>query len=213
MQRYNRAFKIQDGVLHLNPAFFESPKPRVVKDKSTYRRWEQKDLNMHIIGVILAQQFSVKKGIELFGDEGRKAVSKELQQMHDMVAYTPVDASTMTREQKLKALESLMFLVKKRCGRIKARACANGSKQRVYIRKEDAASPTIGTDIVFITGSIEAHEGREVVTVDIPGAFLHTDTDEHIHMLLRRELAELMVRIDPSTVHHKEFEGRIDSLC
>ena len=85
---------------------------------------------MHIIGVILAQQYSVKKGTKLFGDEGRKAVSKELQQMHDMVA-------------------------------------------------------------------IEAHEGREIVTVDIPGAFLHTDTDEHIHMLLRGELAELMVRIDP----------------
>ena len=103
---------------------------------------------MHIIGVILAQQYSVKKGIRLFGDEGRKAVSKELQQMHDMVAYTPVDARTMTREQKLEALESLMFLIKKRCGRIKARACANGSKQRVYIRKEDAASPTVGTDSV-----------------------------------------------------------------
>jgi hypothetical protein len=168
-----------------------------MKDDAAYRRWEQKDLNMHIIGVILAQQYSVKKGIRLFGDEGRKAVSKELQQMHNMVAYTPVDARTMTREQKLEALESLMFLIKKRCGRIKARACTNGSKQRVYIRKEDAASPTVGTDSVFITGAIEAHEGREVVTVDIPGAFLHTDTDEHIHMLLRGELAELMVRIDP----------------
>jgi hypothetical protein len=43
----NRVFNIQDGVLHLNPAFFELPKPTVAKDESTYRRWEQKDLNMH----------------------------------------------------------------------------------------------------------------------------------------------------------------------
>jgi hypothetical protein len=55
----------------------------------------------------------------------------------------------------------------------------------------------VATDSVFITSAIEAHEGREVITMDIPGAFLHAETDEEIHMLLRGQLAELMVKIDP----------------
>ena len=33
--------------------------------------------------------------------------------------------------------------------------------------------------------------------LDIPGAFLHPDKDEMVHMLLRGELAELMVWVDP----------------
>eukprot|EP00804_Cyclotella_cryptica_P021176 CCRYP_001489-RA/>CCRYP_001489-RA protein AED:0.41 eAED:0.35 QI:0/-1/0/1/-1/1/1/0/615 len=107
-------------------------------------------------------------------------------------------AHELSREQKKEALESLIFLTKKRSGRVKARACANGSKQRSYICKENAASPTVGTDRVFIAWVIKAHEGRHVVTLDIPGAFLHADTDEMIHMLLRGELAKLMVKVDPA---------------
>jgi hypothetical protein len=55
----------------------------------------------------------------------------------------------------------------------------------------------VATDSVFITSAIEAHEGQEVITMDIPGAFLHAKTDKEIHMLLRGQLAELMVKIDP----------------
>jgi hypothetical protein len=45
---------------------------------------------MHMLGVIMAQQYNIQKGIKLFGDEGRKSVSKELQQLHDMHTYEPV---------------------------------------------------------------------------------------------------------------------------
>eukprot|EP00804_Cyclotella_cryptica_P018943 CCRYP_006454-RA/>CCRYP_006454-RA protein AED:0.42 eAED:0.42 QI:0/0/0/1/0/0/3/0/250 len=34
--------------------------------------------------------------------------------------------------------------------------------------------------------------------MDIPGAFLHAETDEMVHMLLRGELAELVVKVDPA---------------
>jgi hypothetical protein len=151
---------------------------------------------MHMLGVIFAHQYNVKEGIRLFGDRGRESVTKELQQLHDMVTYTPVHAHELTREQRKEALSSLMFLTEKRCGRVKTRACANGSKQRQWIRKEDAASPTVMTDSVIITTAIEAHECRKVITLDIPGAFLHTDLDEEVIMVLRGELAELMVMID-----------------
>ena len=53
------------------------------------------------------------------------------------------------------------------------------------------------TDSVMITSAIDAYEGRVVKTMDIPGAFLHADLDEEVVMLLRGQLADLMVQVDP----------------
>jgi hypothetical protein len=152
---------------------------------------------MHVLGVVLAQQYSVNKGIQLFGDRARESVRKELQQLHDYATYTPVHAHELTPDEKKQALASLIFITEKRCGRIKSRACVNGSKQRDYIPKETTASPTVMNDSVMIQAAIDAHEGRKVVTCDIPGAFLHADLDEEVVMLLRGQLADLMVQVDP----------------
>jgi hypothetical protein len=91
-----------------------------------------------------------------------------------------------------------MFLKEKRNGDIKGRACADGRKQWKTINKEDAASPTVATESVFTTAAIEAHEGRRVAVFDIPGAYLHTKTDEDVIMVLEGPLAELMVKVAPS---------------
>eukprot|EP00956_Cyclotella_meneghiniana_P028301 scaffold65295_cov71-Cyclotella_meneghiniana.AAC.14 len=152
---------------------------------------------MHVMGVILAQTYSLNKGLRLFGERGEASVKKELQQLHDLVTYTPVHAKDLTDKQRRDALASLIFLTEKRCGRVKTRACVNGNPQREYIPKENAASPTVMNDSVMITSAIDAHENRHVVTLDIPGAFLHADLDEEVIMLLRGQLAELMVKIDP----------------
>ena len=70
-----------------------------------------------------------------------------------------------------------MFLTKKQDGRIKLRACADGSVERRCpgYKKEDMALPTVSTEAVFITGAIEAHEERTVACFDTPGAYLHAD--------------------------------------
>jgi hypothetical protein len=52
-------------------------------------------------------------------------------------------------------------------------------------------------DSVMITSAIDAHEERVIKTMDIPGAFLHADLDEEVIMLLRGQLADLMVQVDP----------------
>jgi hypothetical protein len=64
-------------------------------------------------------------------------------------------------------------------------------------KKEDATSPTVHNESVFITAAIDANEGRDVMILDIPGAFLHALTKDEIIMLLRGPLAETMVLIDP----------------
>ena len=143
---------------------------------------------------------SLKQGLKEWGDRGKKAANDEMQQLHDMKTFTPVHAHELTKEQKRRALSSLIFLKEKSCGKIKGRSCADGRPQRETMTKEETTSPTVMNENVFITATIDAHEGRDVATVDVPGAFLHTDVDpndETVHMVLRGVLAELMVKVDP----------------
>ena len=169
------------------------PPPTITEDEAIV----EDHVVMHILGVVLAEQYSINKGIRLFGERAKESVKKELRQLHDYVTYVPVHAHELTPDQKRQALASLIFITEKRCGRIKTRACANGSTQREYIPKETTASPTVMNDSVMIQSAIDAHEEREVVTMDIPGAFLHADLDEEVIMLLRGQLADLMVEVDP----------------
>ena len=139
------------------------------------------------MGVILIHQYNLKKGIELFGDKAVDAVTDELRQQHDMDVYVPMDLKELLYEERAKALPAQLFITEKRDGRIKARKCAVGSKQRTYegYEKSDGTAPTVTTDAVLITGVIEAHEKRDTATCDIPGAFLDADNDETVLMLLR----------------------------
>ena len=69
----------------------------------------------------------------------------------------------------------------------------NGAPQRAYIRKEDAYSPTVENESVFITLVIADHKKHFVRCYNVPGAFIHTESDENVLMVLRGELAEIMV--------------------
>ena len=71
-------------------------------------------------------------------------------------------------------MNSLIFLTEKRDGTIKARACANRSTQRSNIERDKAASPTVSTEALMIISVIEAKQRRDVVTLDIPNAFVQT---------------------------------------
>ena len=155
-------------------------------------------------------QYGIKQGLKLFGPRGSDAVLNELKQLHDLKVMEPKHASELTHEQRRGALPYLMFLKEKRCGKIKGRGCADGRKQRDYINKEDASSPTVAIESVFLTCVIDAKEKRDVATIDIPGAFMQVDMDELVHMELRGEMVDLLVKIDPKLYHKytKIVKGR-----
>jgi hypothetical protein len=154
--------------------------------------WEEWAIGMALI------QYSINAGLKKFGAQGEAAVTKELKQLHDMITFFPMDPNELTAEQKRKAIASLMFLTEKRNGDVKGRACADGRKQREDFTKQDATSPTVSNEAIFLTALIEALEERDVACFDIPGAFLHAETDEDVIMLLKGRLAELMVMVEPS---------------
>ena len=55
----------------------------------------------------------------------------------------------------------------------------------------------MGLDSVFITSIIDAKESRKVVTIDIPGAFLHADNEDYVIVKMVGMLAKLMVKTNP----------------
>ena len=78
----------------------------------------------------MAQAHGLKKGLKPFGQEGKNAVQKEMQQHHDMETYYSMDPSKLTHNEKREAVDLLVNIVQKQCGRIKARQCGRGDMQK-----------------------------------------------------------------------------------
>ena len=97
----------------------------------------------------LMTQYNRKPGLRRFGARGETASISELTQLHVMDTWKVMDPMKLTREDRRKALSSLLLLKEKQCGKLKGRACVNGAPQRVYIPKEDAALPTVSTESIF----------------------------------------------------------------
>jgi hypothetical protein len=146
-------------------------------------------------------QYQLEAGIKQLGELGETAVTKDLEQFNKYGVFEPKHARDLSEEDKKKALSSLIFLKEKKSGVIKAGSCANGNPPRDHIAKEEAAAPTIALKSVFITSTIDAKESRKVVTVDIPGAFLHTDNKDYVIMKMVGTLAELMVKTNLKLYH------------
>ena len=135
-----------------------------------------------------------------FGQKDRQAAFKEMKQLHDQLVFKPIRVEELTPLEKKRAMESLIFLVEKRDGTVKGRTYANGSTQREYIDREEAASPTAMAESIIITGMIDAKQHRDVMTADIPNAFVETDIEEkeigkQIIMKIRGPLVDMLLEL------------------
>ena len=135
---------------------------------------------------------------------------KEVSQLINRKVFEPIKLEDLTQKERQKTMNSLIFLTEKSDGTIKARACANGSVQRSYISKEEAASPTVSVETLLTTCVIDAKQKRDIVTLDIPNAFVQTDlpeNNERIIMRINGKLVDLIVELFPTEyeryVYHK----------
>jgi hypothetical protein len=138
-------------------------------------------------------QMTAKAGLKYFGQDGANAIMVELEQLLYCKVMDGCKAGDLSKEQKKATLKYLMFLKQKRCGKIKGCGCADGRKQSLYKTKEKLSSPTVSIEALFLTCMIDALERRYVITCDIPGAFLHANIDELIHIKLDGELVDLLI--------------------
>ena len=159
---------------------------------------------------LVTPQYGVKKGLKLFGKAGTEAVLKELKQLDVLDVLDPQHPGQMTREEIKRALPYLMFLKRKRCGKIKGRGCADGRSQREFIHRDEASSPTASLPAIMLSCMIDAIEERAVGIVDIPGAFLQTDMpkNEVVHVKLNGAMADLLIQIDPKKYKHRAVSNQ-----
>jgi hypothetical protein len=76
--------------------------------------------------------------------------------------------------------------------------CANGSTQRAYISREEASSPTAAPEAIITTGVIDAKQKRDVMTLDIPNAFVQTEIamdGDKIIMKIRGQLVDILLEL------------------
>ena len=104
--------------------------------------------------------------------------TKEIKQLNIRECFAPIDVSTVTTLEKKRVMESLIFLVEKKTGKVKAQHCANGSTQRNWMGKEDSSSPTVSARSLFLTAAIDSKERRHSKTADAPNAFVQTAVDK-----------------------------------
>ena len=65
----------------------------------------------------------------------------------------------------------------------------------------------------MITSTISSHEGRDNMTIDIPGSFIHALCKQHIIMLLRVDLNKTMVLIQPRLYQkHAHYDSKSKAL-
>ncbi len=107
-------------------------------------------------------QLSMKAAIKRWGKEAEHAITKEMKQLHWHDSYKSKHWHELTKKQKEQILESHIFVEQKRDGLIKAQKVIGGNKQRDYITKEYASSPTVTAAAVMLTCVIDAQEDRDV---------------------------------------------------
>jgi hypothetical protein len=164
--------------------------------------------HLHLkIGDVCMTQYGLKKGLELFGTEGSLAVEAELRQLHDCKVILPINRDTLSTHDCEMALPYLMFLKQKQSGQVKGRGCADGRLQRIYNVKGDVSSPTVATESILLTCTIEAFEGQDITTVDIPGAFLQAEMEGIVHVRLTDVVVDALQRIDPTYCDYSTYEG------
>jgi hypothetical protein len=103
----------------------------------------------------------------------------------------------MTQQEIFQVLNTIIFIKQKRCGRIKARACADGRPQQILYNKHDASSSTFKTESVLLTSVIDAAEERTVGIYDIPAAFLHSTLPDTLHMKMTGAMLKCLVAVKP----------------
>ena len=116
----------------------------------------------------------LNNGLKVFHENGEKAAKKELDQLVRRHCWQPMDVKDMTPEERRKEQNAMMLLTEKSSGEVKGRRVYKGNGTRDWLSKEDTASPTVSLEGIMNTCLNDAYEGRDVMSADVPNAFIQT---------------------------------------
>ena len=148
-----------------------------------------------ITGIVM-MQMSAKAGIRKHGQVAIDALFKEFSQLHDLGVFEPQDAKKLSSAEKREALRAISVIKEKRCGKIKGRTVADGRKQKNLYTKEETSSPTVSTDALMMSITIDAMEHRDVATADVAGAYLKADMEDFTLLRMEGESVDIMCDVN-----------------
>lgn len=152
-----------------------------------------------VTGALTHKDMPAHQAIKRFGKAAVAAVIEEYRQLHDKKVVQPKKFKDLTREEKIQALRAITLVKQKRCGRMKARTVADGRKQKLWVPKEHSSSSAASNEATALTLIVDAHENRDVATLDVPGAYLHADMNEFVLLKLEGQMVDYMVEASPET--------------
>ena len=91
--------------------------------------------------------------------------------------FVQLSVKELTPEERQKAMEAILFLTEKRDGSKKGKLVHNCKTSREWLR-EDTASPTTILEGLLLTAVIDTNEERDIMTSDIPNAFIQREMPE-----------------------------------
>ena len=161
-----------------------------------------------------AMVMSPKEAIKRLGEKlALPAISQEIKQMLDKVVWEPMHWEELTTEQRKSMISSSMFLKEKfyadgNFEKLKARLVAGGHMQNREMYN-DISSPTVRMSSLFAIIAVAAHEGREVQSADIPGAYLNAEMKEEVLMWLDGVTSAEVCKLDPSYTRYINEKGKL----
>ena len=87
-------------------------------------------IDEHLSGHCHSQQFILQKAIKKFGSQGVRAAKDEVKQLHGRTCFKAIAIAELTRREKERAMDGLMFVTQKRSGEYKGRLAYNGKPTR-----------------------------------------------------------------------------------
>jgi hypothetical protein len=162
-------------------------------------------MNVNKHGASFAQQYMLQRGLKVFGNKGHESSMKEIDQLHKRMCFAPLKEKEMNDSKRKKAQMALMFLTEKRDKSVKGRMVYKGNPAREWLSQEDAASPTAALESILITGVIQAKEETDVMTCNIPNAFIQAylpkkePGEDRVVMKITGALADMLVDINPES--------------
>ena len=172
-------------------------------------------LQLAINTVFLSAQMNTSQDIKRYGDRAVAALIKECVQL-DKGAFPgkpvvePVFADDLTPDERARAMSAVAIIKEKRCGKVKGRICADGSKEKRYLQSEDTiSSPTVSNEGIMGSFMIDAHERRSIAVVDIPGAYLHASMKHdkrRVLMKLQGKFVDFMCKANNKYAQYVTYE-------
>ncbi|CAJ1947507.1 unnamed protein product [Cylindrotheca closterium] len=166
-------------------------------------------------GLNFIQQYYINQGLKKFGDDGKDAVDEELRQMLLRDCFTPEFVKDMTASERKKAQSAMMLLAEKQFKKtIKGCLVFRGDGTREWLLREDTASPTASQEAITTTCVIDTHEGRDVMTLDVPNAFIQTympeakEGEDRVYMKITGMMVQILIDMAPEYREYIVLENR-----